>query len=448
LTEKTNKYNENENFNNNSENTTMNEKNKDNGFIIPEWFNNKNIAQAMLRWRLILGKFAQESLFNIPQLQLSSNEILIQLGELLDLTEVQGIDDSLSFLYDREYGMEEEYNLVYEDYTMPKTGEKENGSKFGHGLLTIPKWIENVKNFFPKNAAKELEKDAIKKYKIYDILSDEDILDQIEPDIEIVKLILTFKKVLSPRVYQKAKSIVRKVVKELEKKLLLEINSAINGVKNRFQSSPIKIAKNLDFKKTIKCNLKNYDDKTKKLYIDNVFFYSRIFKKKDWNVIICIDQSGSMTDSIIHSAIMGSIFASVKTLKTNLVVFDTEVVDLSDKLDDIIEVLFSIQLGGGTNIGKAVKYCQGFITNPLRTIFILITDFFEGYEEEKLINYLKEFKESGITMLGLPALDYNSVPSYNKHLASILEEQTNMRIQVATPKELAEIIFDIINQKP
>ncbi|MHA1392974.1 MAG: hypothetical protein ACTSRZ_05680 [Promethearchaeota archaeon] len=106
MTEKTNKYNENENFNNNSENTTMNEKNKDNGFIIPEWFNNKNIAQAMLRWRLILGKFAQESLFNIPQLQLSSNEILIQLGELLDLTEVQGIDDSLSFLYDREYGME------------------------------------------------------------------------------------------------------------------------------------------------------------------------------------------------------------------------------------------------------------------------------------------------------------------------------------------------------
>jgi len=417
----------------------------------PEWINDKVIAKAMLRWRLILGKFSNESLFQVPSFSAEASELLNSLGVQLDqdeqLENPGEIDGSLSFLYDREYQMEEDFKLVQEYYEIPQMQQKQKGDKFEHGLLSIPKWIENVKKLFPRNAANELEKDAIKKYEIYDLLKDEQFIDQIEPDLEIAKLILNFKDALTPNVYQKAKEIVRKVVKKIEEKLKTEVNSVISGVKNRFQSSYVKVFKNLDFKKTIKRNLKNYDLEVKKLYIDNVYFYSRIFKKKEWNIIICIDQSGSMSDSIIYSAIMGSIFANIKTITTNLVVFDTEVVDLSDKLGDVVELLFSVQLGGGTNIGKAVKYCYNFIKNPLRTIFILITDFYEGYEEKNLIANLKEFSEAGVTMLGLPALDYQSVPSYNKQLASIIEEQTNMVIKVATPKELAEIVFKIINIK-
>ncbi|TXT62053.1 MAG: VWA containing CoxE family protein [Promethearchaeota archaeon] len=405
----------------------------------PEWTQNSTYTEYLLRWRLILGKFSNDELLEKMDLK-----DLTLLGKNIGMERFDDLEKSLSFLYDREYKFEEEYNIV-EQWDAMRFSSSKYGSSTGHAALTVPKWLSNIKELFPEAATKTLEDDAIKKYGLHEILTDEDLLDKIEPDLDLVKVLLTFKRQMKPSLLEKAKRIIKTVVDQLEKKILNEVNSAITGVKNRFQSSPLRVAKNFDINKTVRRNLKNYDPHKKRLMIDSVYFCSRIFKQKDWHVIICIDQSGSMTDSIIHSAIMGGIFASIKSLKTNLILFDTQVVDLSEHMSNIVEVLFSVQLGGGTNIARAMKYCQSLITNPLKTVFVLITDFYEGGSPQKMINIANQLKETGVTQIGLAALDYKCTPSYDKEVATRLSEEAGMEIGVKTPKELAEFVFKVIN---
>ncbi|MHA1449105.1 MAG: VWA domain-containing protein, partial [Candidatus Hodarchaeales archaeon] len=197
--------------------------------------------------------------------------------------------------------------------------------------------------------------------------------------------------------------------------------------------------------KTIRRNLKNWDSDSKTLFVDRVHFCSRTHRRKDWHVIICIDQSGSMTDSIIHAAVMGGIFASIKTMETSLVVFDTQVVDLSAHVQDAVEVLLSVQLGGGTDIARAMQYCHQLLKNPSRTVFILITDFYEGGSPEKMIEISTGFKEAGVKQIGLAALDYGSTPVYDREIADKMIE-AGMMVGVKTPKELAEFVFGIVNR--
>ncbi|MHA1681194.1 MAG: VWA domain-containing protein [Promethearchaeota archaeon] len=406
----------------------------------PKWMKDKKKSKQALRWRLMLGQFSEQGM-NLPLGGMSMKQVEETFGNARFLD----IEGTLGFLYDREFSFSDEFQLVNQ-WDKPGSNLGPGGTK-GHAILTVPNWLNSIKKLFPKKAVKTLEDDAVKKYGIHEILTDAEMLETIEPDIDLVKTLLSFKNQLNKKTAKLARRIIRQVVRELEDKLLQEVKSAIHGVKNRFQSSPIKIAKNIDMVKTIKRNIKNYDPGSKKLFVDDVFFCSRSFKRKDWHIIICIDQSGSMTDSIIHSAVMGGIFASIKTLETSMVLFDTKVVDVSAHMNDVVDVLFSVQLGGGTNIAKAMKYCQQLVKNPTQTIFIIITDFYEGGSPSGMLEISQQMKEAGITQIGLAALDYNSSPVYDKEIAGRLAEETGMSIGVKTPKELAEFVFNIINSK-
>ncbi|MFW9993877.1 MAG: VWA domain-containing protein [Candidatus Odinarchaeota archaeon] len=405
---------------------------------IPGWLLNKQKARQVLRWRLVLGRFAENNFgFDLAGM---NNKLLV---EAYGNEGIGDVEKALGFLYDREYSFEDEYTVL--DQRPRVKSYQRHGSPSGHAVLTVPEWLNSIRRLFPDKAVKNLENDAIKHYGLQYMLTDPDVLEKIEPSVELVKVLLTFKNSLSPRTLAMAKNIVKKVVRELEEKISREVQSAVHGVKNRYQSSPVRVAKNFDFTKTIRRNLKNWDKDTGKLYIDNVFFCSRTFKRKDWHVIICIDQSGSMTDSIIHAAVIGGIFASLKTLETSLVVFDTQVVDLSEHVHDAVEVLMSVQLGGGTNIARAMKYCSQLLKNPSRTVFILLTDFYEGGSPSGMIQIAEQFKEAGITQIGLAALDYDNTPMYDKEMADKMTE-AGMFVGVKTPQELAEFVFEIINR--
>ena len=415
-------------------------------------------------WRLILGKHAEKnpkfSLTNpLPPQQgenKTSKETKIQDGPTESDSGSEGrqslrpidLEKALEFLYDREY--DPKRNL--EDYSkfsqtliedLWKMEREQRGSQFGTAIMNIPTWISQVRELFPVEAQEILTKDAIKRYDLQELITDPKVLEKTQPSYELTKLLITFKDEMKEDSLTIAKRLIADTVKELQEKIKREIITAIIGKRNRFSRSPLKISKNFDIKKTLNQNLKNYQLTQRFIVPEKLFFNSRIHKKQEWNIIIVVDQSGSMIDSVIHSSIIASSFASVSALKTSLLVFDTEVYDYSHLLNEPLEILMSVQLGGGTNIGKAMQYSMSYVQVPIRTIIVLITDFYEGNNSHNLLKSISALHESGVKLLGLTAVNYKGTPVYDKRLAEQCAER-GMSILSVTPKKLADLVATII----
>ena len=376
----------------------------------------KNTASNLNKWRLILGKYANN------QIEFSDEESGIK---------YMNMDNALDFLYGREYGEEDGVR-------------KEKRKMGGPSNLTVPSWIIEIRKLFPKETVEILEKHALDKYELTELLTDKEVLEKLEPNEELLKNILQMKHLLKGEVLETAKIIVKKVAEDITKKLENDVKKAIVGQIDRNKSSLVKNSRNIDFKKTIKANLKNYDVNEKSLVIDKIYFNDRVKRYNPWNVIIAVDESGSMLDSVIHSAIMAGIFSKLPMLKTNLVIFDTEVVDLSGYIDEPVETLMSIQLGGGTNITKALTYCEGLIENPHRTIVILVSDLYEGYDYKRMYGRVKSIIESGAKLIVLTALNMEAEAVYDKNAAKNMAA-LGAEVASMTPGGLAEWIGKILS---
>jgi hypothetical protein len=210
---------------------------------------------------------------------------------------------------------------------------------------------------------------------------------------------------------------VRKVVEEIMKRLRGGVEQAVRGALDRSRHSPMRSLPNLDWARTIRRNLKNYDRERKVVIPESFHFFARQHRRKEWNVIVCMDQSGSMADSVVYGGVMGAIFASMPSLETHVVVFDTEVVNLTEKCHDPVDILFGVQLGGGTDINRAVAYCQGLIHDPRKTLFLLITDLYEGGNGKELVRRMEELTASGVKAICLLALSDSGVPSHDENMA-------------------------------
>ncbi|MCI9295912.1 MAG: VWA domain-containing protein [Lachnospiraceae bacterium] len=370
--------------------------------------------ELLNRWRLILGKYAAQ------QLPFSG-----------DTLQYMDMEEALDFLYSREYG--EEQGIRQED----RAGGR------GESKLMVPSWLQKVKKLFPKQTVEVMERHALEKYNMTELLTDPDVLKKLEPNRELLKTILTLKHMMKGKVLELAKEIVRKVAEELTKKMEQELKRSFVGKLDRTTSSPVKSARNLDMKKTIRRNLKNYDMEEERLVLKQVYFNSRMKRYNSWRVILCVDESGSMLDSVIHSAVMAGIFAKLPMLDVKLVIFDMSVVDLSGYVEDPVETLMSIQLGGGTNIAKALSYCEKLIDFPYRTMVILISDLYEGGGYQNLYSVSKGIIESGAKLIALTALDMEANPCYDRHAAARLAD-LGAHVGAMTPEELAEWIGKII----
>ena len=367
-----------------------------------------------IRWRLVLGNETEDLLGGLP-------------GEW------QERDAAMGFLYDREYGSSRNVR--------GGGGDGEQGDRTGSldaSQLTVPDWINAVHELFPRKTIERLEKDALERYQLEEMVTNPEVLARVHPNPTLLKAVLRTKHLMNQEVLAIARQLVRKTIDQLMEKLARQVQSPFTGALNRQQRSFLKIAKNFDAKTTIRRNLKYYDPETQKLYIQTPYFYSRIRQQIDrWQIIILVDESGSMLDSVIHSAITASIFFGIKTLRTHLCLFDTSVVDVTQDCTDPVETLMKVQLGGGTDIGQALSYAATLVDNPHRTIVLLITDFFEGAPVERLYSVAKQLIESGVTLIGLAALDEQANPVYDRAIAQHL---VNLGAHVAamTPGELAE----------
>lgn len=377
----------------------------------------KNL-ETLNRWRLVLGKFSDSS-FDFNEGDFKYTEI----------------DNALDFLYGREYGEEQGV----------RGGRSPNrGGGNGQSILTVPRWITKIRELFPKETIEVLEKHALDKYGLVELLNNKEVLEKLEPNVDLLKSIIQMKHMMKGEVLAAAKKIVKKVAEEIQKQLETDIRTSIMGKIDKNNRGHVKSIRNIDFKRTISKNLKNYDIENKQLIIDQVYFNRRVKSFNKWNVIIAVDESGSMLDSVIHSAVMAGIFAKLPMLKTNLIIFDTEVVDLSVHVDDPVQTLMSVQLGGGTHIAKALQYCRSLIQNPYRTIVVMVTDLYEGGSVNNMYRRAKDIIDTGAKLIILTALDSQSVPSYDKTAAQNLR---NLGVEVAalTPEGLSKWIASVIS---
>lgn len=359
---------------------------------------------SIARWRLVLGKVAEQH-----GLTTEGDPQATAAGEALD--------------------------FVYAD------GER--GGGVGDSALTIPSWIDAVNELFPRQAKEVLERELINRRGVAELLDQPELLEKVEPNIELVKTLLTHKDLLDPRARILARKIIDRVVSELVKQLEVRVQAAITGALRRDRHSPRPVFRNLDLPRTLRKNLQNWDAERGRLVVDRVYYFASERNKRPWHIIVCVDQSGSMLDSAIFSAVMASIFAELPGVKTSLVLFDTNVVDLSDQVGQPVDVLLRVQLGGGTDIRRALVYCNELVREPARSIVVLITDFFEGGSDTELVQQVGAMATAGVRMIGLGALGYDARPEYNKATAARCRK-VGMDILVCTPERLAEAMSTII----
>lgn len=369
------------------------------------------------RWRLVLGAAAEEA----------------QIGCTGD-SECQRIEQLLGFLYQPTPNDETPTGVAPPQQRQGGTGDSQ---------LTVPYWVDSVAELFPQQAKEVMQRELVDRRGIGELLDRPDVLEKIEPSQELVKTLLTHKDLLNTKTRSLARKIIQRVVNEVKEKMKLQVTAAITGALRKDRHSPRRVFRNLDLKTTIRRNLKNYDQQSEKLLVDRLFFYAAERKRRPWHVIIAVDQSGSMLDSAIFSAVMASIFAELPSVRTSLFLFDTNIADLSDMVGEPVDVLLSIQLGGGTDITKALQYAETLVREPQRSIVVLITDFFEGRDGRDLVGQTKRMAEGGIRMIGLGALGYNARPQFDREMAKRCRK-VGMDILVCTPEKLAECMAEII----
>ena len=289
----------------------------------------------------------------------------------------------------------------------------------GSSAPKVSRWLGDIREFFPQTVVQVIQRDAIKRLNITSLLTEKEMLETVVPDVHLVATLMSLSRVIPEKNKEMARQVVRKVVDELLRKLSAPTQQAVTGALNRSARRRNPRYNEIDWKTTITKNLKNYQPEYKTIIPEVRIGYGKK-RKAMKDIILCLDQSGSMGTSVIYSGIFGSVLASIPAVSTRMVVFDTAVVDLTDDLQDPVDLLFGVQLGGGTDIARALTYCQGVITRPQDTVLVLVTDLYEGGDAREMRKKFVSLVNSGVQLIVLPALNDDGAPSYDKDHAEFL----------------------------
>jgi Mg-chelatase subunit ChlD len=301
----------------------------------------------------------------------------------------------------------------------------------------VPEWINAIHELFPQETIERLERDAIERYGIDEVVTNAEVLERATPNPALLQAVLRTKHLMNPQVLALARKLVAQVVRELIDKLAKEVQRSFSGTRRRQRLSSRGSFSQFAARETLRRNLKHYDVPRQRVVIERPLFYANTRRTLEpWQVFLLVDQSGSMLPSVIHSAVTASCLWGLPGVRTHLVAFDTDVVDLTDSVQDPVEVLMGVQLGGGTDIGKAVGYAAERIEAPRRAIVVIISDFYEGASEHVLVNHVRALCAQGTKVLGLAALDEQASPDFDRALAARLVD-AGAEVGAMTPGQLA-----------
>lgn len=380
-------------------------------------------AGQFKRWRLILGSSTQDSLAAMEGSE----------GCHLSVDQI-GMDDALAAIYDESSGDSAAVS-------------NRRGASLGPSSPSLAKWLGDIRSYFKEEVVTIIQNDAIQRKGLTRLLFEPEMLRNVEPNPQLVGTLMALKGQIPERTKETARMVVAGVVEQIRKLLEQRIRQAVTGALNRREHSPIPNASMIDWKWTIGRNLKHYRPELGTLIPEKVYFHSRSQRANHWTVIVCMDQSGSMAESVVYGSVTGSIFASLPALKTRVIAFDTEVVDLTEACgNDPVDMIFGVQLGGGTNINKAVSYCEQFIQEPAQTIFILISDLIEGGNQAQLIRRMHDLVSSGVRVLCLLALSDSGIPVYDEAIARKLASG-GIPCFGCTPNRIPELIEGVLKRQ-
>jgi uncharacterized protein with von Willebrand factor type A (vWA) domain len=290
----------------------------------------------------------------------------------------------------------------------------ERGAGLDPSAPNVARWLGDIREYFPSSVVQVMQQDAIERLDLHELLLEPELLEAVEADVHLVGTLLSLNRVIPARTRETARAVVRKVVDELERRLEQRTRAAVRGALDRAARTrrPRRLA-DVDWNRTIRANLRHYQPSLGTVIAETLIGYGRRQQAVQRDVILCVDQSGSMASSVVYSSVFAAVLASMRSLRTSLVVFDTAVVDLTPELHDPVEVLFGTQLGGGTDINQALSYCEGLVQQPGDTILVLISDLLEGGDQTALFRRVASLVASGVTLVTLLALSDDGAPAYD-----------------------------------
>ncbi len=365
-------------------------------------------TEQLTRWRLILGSETEESFTGMGGGALSREELLM--------------DSALAAIYGGP-------------------GESFGGGGAGRGPSSphISKWLGDLRSLFDPEIVAVVQGDAIERKGLRQLLLEPELLEDLEPDLNMASTLLMLKDQIPKKSKESARKFIRKIVEAINQMLESDVRRAVTAALNRRAHSPLPSAAAIDFPYTIRRNLRNYNAELRTVVPERVWFFDRSSRVNRWHVILDIDQSGSMGQSILYSSVMACILASMSAVRTSVVAFDTQVTDLTELCQDPVDLLFGFQMGGGTDIAKSIAYCQGLVESPAKTLFFLISDLEEGGNRAGLLRRLEELKDAGVTVVVLLAIADGGRPYYDAQTAGRIAAM-DIPCFACAPERLPELL--------
>jgi Mg-chelatase subunit ChlD len=347
-------------------------------------------SEARRRWRLLLGEPAAESL----SVELEGLEV--------------GMDQALAAVYDAE----------------TPTGDQPSARTGGLGASApqVAHWLGDIRRYFPTSVVQVLQRDAIERLGLTSMLLEPELLSTVEPNVDLAATLLSLNSAMPETTRATARVVVGQVLEQIERRIALRTRSAVSGSLNRGSRTRRPRLADVDWPATIGRNLQHYVPEFRTVIPQRLVGYARASRSFSKDIIVAVDQSGSMAESLVYAAVFGATLASIRTVRTSLIAFDTEIIDLTEKLSDPVGVLFGCQLGGGTDINRAVAYCQKLISRPSETILVLISDLIEGGAPGEMLRRIAELVRSGVNLVALLALSDSGAPAYDHEHAVALAD--------------------------
>jgi len=348
-----------------------------------------------------------------------------------------GADKVLGSLHGEDRAMDRALDALYG--SSDRKGDLSGSSPY------LARWLGDIRQYFPRSAVQMMQRDAVERLDLHKLLLEPELLEAVEPDVHLVANLLSMSRMIPDETKDTARRVVRAVVREVQARLRDATVSAVQGAIDRSSRTRRPRSSEIDWDRTIRRNLRNYLPEHGVIVPEVLVGHGRK-RSSLQDIILCVDQSGSMASSVVYAGIFGAVLASIRATRTRMVVFDTEVVDLTEDLDDPVDLLFGCQLGGGTDIHKAVSYCESLVARPTKTVMVLITDLYEGGDRKRMLRRVASLVRSGVQVVCLLALNDEGAPSYDGRNAAALAT-LGVPTFACTPDLFPELIATAIGRR-